>query len=72
MLSPTLEQSLHRALNLGSERRDEYATLKHLLLGLADDSDAATILRACAVDVDKLRQDLREFLDNDLADLVTD
>ena len=54
MLSRNLEQTLHRALSLASERRHEYATLEHLLLGLADDSDAATVLRACGVDLDKL------------------
>jgi ATP-dependent Clp protease ATP-binding subunit ClpA len=72
MLSRNLEQTLHRSLSLASERRHEYATLEHLLLGLADDSDAATVLRACGVDLDKLRADLSEFLDKDLAGLATD
>ncbi len=72
MLSRNLEQTLHRALSLASERRHEYATLEHLLLGLADDTDAATVLKACGVDLDKLRSDLTEFLDKDLAGLATD
>jgi len=72
MLSRNLEQTLHRALSLASERRHEYATLEHLLLGLAEDTDAATVLRACGVDLDKLRGDLSEFLDKDLAGLATD
>ncbi len=72
MLSRNLEQTLHRALSFASERRHEYATLEHLLLGLTDDSDAATVLRACGVDLDKLRQDLTEFLDKDLSGLTTD
>ncbi len=72
MLSRNLEQTLHRALSLASDRRHEYATLEHLLLGLADDSDAATVLRACGVDLDKLRTDLTEFLEKDLSGLVTD
>ena len=72
MLSRNLEQTLHRALSLASERRHEYATLEHLLLGLIDDSDAAAVLRACGVDLDKLRTDLTEFLDKDLAGLATD
>ncbi len=72
MLSRNLEQTLHRALSLASERRHEYATLEHLLLGLAEDSDAATVLRACGVDLDKLRQDLGEFLDKDLSGLATE
>jgi ATP-dependent Clp protease ATP-binding subunit ClpA len=72
MLSRNLEQTLHRALSLASDRRHEYATLEHLLLGLADDTDAATVLRACGVDLDKLRTDLTEFLDKDLSGLATD
>jgi ATP-dependent Clp protease ATP-binding subunit ClpA len=72
MLSRNLEQTLHRALSFASERRHEYATLEHLLLGLTDDTDAATVLRACGVDLDKLRADLTEFLDKDLSGLTTD
>ena len=72
MLSRNLEQTLHRALGLATERKHEYATLEHLLLGLTDDGDAATVLRACGVDIDKLRGELTEFLDKDLAGLATD
>ncbi|MGH7084337.1 MAG: AAA family ATPase, partial [Acetobacteraceae bacterium] len=72
MLSRNLEQTLHRALALASERHHEYATLEHLLLGLVDDADAATVQRACGVDLEKLRQDLTEFLDKDLSGLATD
>ena len=72
MLSRNLEQTLHRALALAAERRHEYATLEHLLLSLSEDADAAAVLKACAVDIDKLRRDLIEFLDKDLAGLVTD
>ena len=72
MLSRNLEQTLHRALSLASQRKHEYATLEHLLLGLADDADAAGVLRACGVDLEKLRADLGEFLDKDLAGLATD
>jgi ATP-dependent Clp protease ATP-binding subunit ClpA len=72
MLSRNLEQTLHRSLSFASDRRHEYATLEHLLLGLTDDSDCATVLRACGVDLDKLRQDLVEFLDKDLSGLTTE
>ncbi len=72
MLSRNLEQTLHRALSLASDRKHEYATLEHLLLALADDTDAATVLRACGVDVDRLKKDVAEFLDKDLAGLVSD
>ena len=72
MLSRNLEQTLHRALGLASERKHEYATLEHLLLSLVDDSDAASVFRACAVDCERLRREVTEFLDKDLAGLVTD
>ena len=70
MLSANLEQTLHRALALASERSHEYATLEHLLLSLIDDRDAVSVLRACGVDMDQLRQDLTDYLDNELANLV--
>jgi ATP-dependent Clp protease ATP-binding subunit ClpA len=72
MLSRNLEQTIHRALSLASERRHEYATLEHLLLGLLDDTDAATVLRACGVDIEKIRGELTEFLNKDLAGLATE
>jgi len=71
MLSRNLEQGLHRALALAAERRHEYATLEHLLLSLTDDQDAVAVLRACNVDLDRLRRDLTDFIDSALADLVT-
>src|ERR671920_311899 len=72
MLSRNLEQTLHRALGLANERRHEYATLEHLLLALTEDGDATNVLRACGVDVEKLKRDLTEFLDKDLAGLVAE
>jgi len=72
MLSRNLEQTLHRALTLAGDRKHEYATLEHLLFSLTDDTDAAAVLRACGVDLDKLKADLTEFLDKDLAGLATE
>ena len=72
MLSRNLEQTLHRALSLAADRKHEYTTLEHLLLGLVDDADAVTVLRACGVDIEKIKRDLTEFLDKDLAGLATD
>jgi ATP-dependent Clp protease ATP-binding subunit ClpA len=71
MLSRNLERTLHRALAYANERRHEYATLEHLLLSLTEDQDAVAVLRACTVDVDKLRRELTNYVDNDLASLVS-
>ncbi|MBN8917776.1 MAG: ATP-dependent Clp protease ATP-binding subunit ClpA, partial [Rhizobiales bacterium] len=68
--SRSLEQSLHRALALANERHHEYATLEHLLLSLVDDQDAAAVMRACNVDMEKLRRNLIEYVDTELENLV--
>jgi ATP-dependent Clp protease ATP-binding subunit ClpA len=71
MLSRNLEKTLHRALAYANERRHEYATLEHLLLALTEDQDAVAVLRACTVDLERLRRDLLNYVDNDLTSLVS-
>ncbi len=71
MLSKNLEKSLHRAFALAGERRHEYATLEHLLLAMTEDEDATPVLKACGVDIDRLRHDLEAFIDNRLKGIVT-
>ncbi len=70
--STTLEQAIHAALGLANKRSHEFATLEHLLLALMDEQDAARVLRACDVDTEELRETLVEFLETDLASLVTE
>ncbi len=70
MLSRNLERSLHRALAEATARRHEYATLEHLLYALSEDRDAVAVLRACGVDVDKLRTDIEAFMETELTALV--
>ncbi len=72
MLSANLEQSLHRALAYANEHGHEYATLEHLLLALGEDQDAVAVLRACGVEVDRLTEELRNYIENDLLNLVSD
>jgi ATP-dependent Clp protease ATP-binding subunit ClpA len=70
--SQSLEQSLHRALAIANERHHEYATHEHLLLSLIDDADAAAVMRACNVDLDKLRASLVNYLETEFENMVTD
>jgi ATP-dependent Clp protease ATP-binding subunit ClpA len=70
--SRSLEQSLHRALAVANERHHEYATLEHLLLALIDDQDAAAVMRACNVDLEKLKRNLASYLESELDNLVTE
>ena len=69
-LSRSLEQALHRAIKLASDRHHEYATLEHLLLALMDDQDAAQVMKACNVDTDALRKAVQKYVDEELMTLV--
>ncbi|SIQ00764.1 ATP-dependent Clp protease ATP-binding subunit ClpA [Rhizobium sp. RU20A] len=69
--SPSLEKALHQALTFANERHHEYATLEHLLLALIEDSDAAAVMGACNVNLDVLRKTVADYVDNELANLVT-
>ena len=71
MLSQNLEKTLHHALAAAAERRHEYATLEHLLMALCDDTDAIAVMRACNVDIDQLRDTVRQFLTDELSDLAS-
>ena len=70
MLSRNLEQTLHRALAYANTYRHEFATLEHLLLSLTEDQDAVAVMRACGVEIDTLRQDLKTYVEKDLQGLV--
>ncbi|WP_337185001.1 AAA family ATPase, partial [Shinella sp.] len=69
--SASLEKALHQALTYANERHHEYATLEHLLLALIDDADAAAVMGACNVNLDVLRKTVTDYVDHDLANLVT-
>ncbi|MDA8870534.1 ATP-dependent Clp protease ATP-binding subunit ClpA [Rhizobiaceae bacterium] len=68
----SLEHALHQALTFASDRNQEYATLEHLLLALIEDEDAAAVLKACGVSGDRLKTALEEYIDTELANLVSD
>jgi len=53
--SQNLDQSLRQAAALAEQWRHECATPEHLLLALTDDPDAARVMQACNVDLQKLR-----------------
>src|ERR1700756_452532 len=70
MLSRNLEQTIRQALAQANARRHEYATLEHLLLALTEDQDAVAVMRACGVDIAKLRKDVTDYIDAELANLA--
>ena len=70
--SDNLEKAIHVALAHSNTLKHELATLEHLLLALTDEPDAAKVMKACAVDLDILRASLQNFIEEDLASLITE
>ena len=62
--SETLEETLQRSIDYASQKKHEHVTIEHLLLSLTDDKDAQKVFLACDLDINILKNDLIEFLDN--------
>jgi ATP-dependent Clp protease ATP-binding subunit ClpA len=63
LMTPTLQNTVTRALELASERQHEYVTLEHLLWALLDDNDAKLILTRCGLDFTTFRDELETLLE---------
>ena len=63
MLSNELEYCLNDAFHRAREARHEYLTVEHLLLAILDTPKVREILRACGADLTKLKQELKEHVD---------
>ncbi|MFK0571108.1 ATP-dependent Clp protease ATP-binding subunit ClpA [Endozoicomonas sp.] len=62
MLNKDLEATLNNAFKDARDNRHEFMTVEHLLLALLDNESAARVLVSCGIDLNKLRQDLTEFV----------
>jgi len=72
MLSKELEQTLSQAFNYARQRSHEFLTVEHLLLALLENGQALAVLKACNVDIPALRQELSDFLADNLPTLPED
>lgn len=63
MLNKELEFTLNLAFKEAKEKRHEFMTVEHLLLSLLDNPAAGNVLQACDANIDALRHDLEEFID---------
>jgi len=62
MIAQELEVSLHMAFVEARQKRHEFITVEHLMLALLDNPSAAEVLRACAANVEELRRELTQFI----------
>ena len=63
MLSKDLETTLNDALREARAKRHEFMTVEHLLLALLSNDAAVDVLRKVGCDIDKLREDLSEYIE---------
>ena len=63
MLSNELEYCLNDAFHQAREARHEYLTVEHLLLAILDTPRVREILRACGADLAKLKQELKDHIE---------
>ena len=63
MLSNELEYCLNDAFHQAREARHEYLTVEHLLLAILDTPKVREVLRACGADLSKLKQELKDHID---------
>ncbi len=63
MLSKDLEVTLNLAFREARSKRHEYMTVEHLLLALLDNDAAARVLKSCGTNLEDLKNELVEFVD---------
>ncbi|HLY36555.1 MAG TPA: Clp protease N-terminal domain-containing protein, partial [Candidatus Binatia bacterium] len=68
-LSATLEASLASAIRDARSGRHEFLGIEHVLYALLEDDSVVDVLRACGADVDRLRRELRAWIDEHLEKL---
>ena len=66
MFSASLEMVLSVAVREAISRRHSHLTLEHLLFAVSHHPAGEEILRACGVDLDRLRASLRRYLDDEI------
>ncbi len=67
MLSKELEITLNHAFKNAHDKRHEFITVEHLLLALLENASAESILIACGCDINALRGQLTQFIDETMS-----
>ena len=64
MIAQELEVSLHMAFMDARQKRHELISVEHLLLAMLDNPSAAEILKACGSNIETLRNELIQYIDD--------
>ena len=63
MIAQELEVSLHMAFMDARQKRHELITVEHLLMAMLDNPSASDVLKSCGANIDKLRNDLNDHIE---------
>ena len=66
LISEELERTLRRAIERAARSRHEYVAPEHLLYALTYDAEAGEVLRSCGVDIERLRAEVDDFLEENM------
>src|SRR5258708_17746390 len=69
MITKELQATLSQAVNEAIKRRHEHLTLEHLLYAILRDPVGSKVIQNCAGDIDVLRQQLEEFMSENIEQL---
>ena len=72
MISKELELTLNQAFQMAREDRHEFMTVEHLLLALLDNAAATAALKACGANLEQMRLDISQFLNESTPSLPPD
>jgi ATP-dependent Clp protease ATP-binding subunit ClpA len=72
MLSKELEFTLNLAFKEAREKSHEFMTVEHLLYALLGNPSAVEVLRACGADIEVLKHEVGQFLDETTPKLSSD
>jgi len=72
MLSKELEFTLNLAFKEAREKNHEFMTVEHLLFALLGNPTAVEVLRACGADLETLKRDVANFLEETTPKLSND
>jgi ATP-dependent Clp protease ATP-binding subunit ClpA len=63
MIAQELEVTLHMAFMDARQKRHEFISVEHLLLAMLDNPSAAEVLRACGANIEAMREQLGNFIE---------
>ncbi len=64
MISSSLETLLNMAIKRANQKKHEFLTLENVLLSLLEDQTVIEVLNDCGANIDGLKKELTEFLDD--------